>query len=111
MKKLLVCCEESQRVCTAFREKGWEAYSCDIIECSGGHPEWHIMQDVTSLVNGNCTFTTCDGVEHRIDGEWDCLFATRPAHTLRTQARAIFGKDTSLTKNATKRGWKQRLSL
>lgn len=78
MKKLLVCCEESQRVCTAFRENGWEAYSCDIIECSGGHPEWHIMQDVTSLVNGNCTFTTCDGVQHRIDGEWDMLICHPP---------------------------------
>lgn len=40
--KVLVACEESQRVCTAFRNKGHEAYSCDIIECSGGHPEWHI---------------------------------------------------------------------
>lgn len=78
MKKLLVCCEESQRVCIAFREKGWEAYSCDIIECSGGHPEWHIMQDVTSLVNGNCTFATCDGAQHRIDSEWDLLICHPP---------------------------------
>ena len=44
--KILVACEESQAVCKAFREKGHEAYSCDIIECSGGHPEWHIKQDV-----------------------------------------------------------------
>ena len=41
--KLLVCCEESQRVCIAFRAQGWEAYSCDIEPCSGGHPEWHIQ--------------------------------------------------------------------
>ena len=46
--KLLVCCEESQRVCTAFRERGWEAYSCDIEPCSGGHPECHIQQAVNS---------------------------------------------------------------
>lgn len=39
--KVLVACEESQRVCIAFREKGHEAYSCDIQECSGGHPEWY----------------------------------------------------------------------
>lgn len=39
--RVLVACEESQRVCIAFRERGHEAYSCDIIECSGGHPEWH----------------------------------------------------------------------
>lgn len=37
--KVLVACEESQRVCTAFRARGHEAYSCDIIDCSGGHPE------------------------------------------------------------------------
>lgn len=49
--KVLVACEESQRVCVAFRERGHEAYSCDIIECSGGHPEWHIMQDVLPLLN------------------------------------------------------------
>lgn len=60
--KVLIACEESQAVCKAFREKGHEAYSCDIIECSGGHPEWHIRWDATALVNGNCTFMTCDGL-------------------------------------------------
>lgn len=40
--KVLVACEESQTVCKAFRKRGHEAYSCDIIDCSGGHPEWHI---------------------------------------------------------------------
>ena len=43
--KVLVACEESQTVCKAFRELGHEAYSCDIQECSGGHPEWHILGD------------------------------------------------------------------
>jgi site-specific DNA-cytosine methylase len=43
--KVLVACEESQAVCIAFREKGHEAYSCDILPCSGGHPEWHIQGD------------------------------------------------------------------
>ena len=43
--KVLVACEESQAVCKAFRERGFEAYSCDIQECSGGHPEWHICGD------------------------------------------------------------------
>lgn len=42
--KILIACEESQVVCSAFRELGYEAYSCDIEECSGGHPEWHIHQ-------------------------------------------------------------------
>jgi len=48
--KVLVACEESQEVCKAFRALGHEAYSCDIQECSGGHPEWHIQGDVTKLV-------------------------------------------------------------
>lgn len=76
--KLLVACEESQRVCTAFREKGHEAYSCDIIECSGGHPEWHIKADVLPLLNGNCKFTTMDGTEHEINGKWDMIIAHPP---------------------------------
>src|SRR5574344_1078988 len=51
--KVLIACEESQAVCKAFRAKGHEAYSCDIQECSGGHPEWHIQGDVTPLLNEN----------------------------------------------------------
>lgn len=76
--KVLVACEESQRVCTAFRKRGHEAYSCDIEPCSGGHPEWHIIRDVLSLVNGRCGFKTCDGEEHRIDGKWDMIIAFPP---------------------------------
>ena len=80
--KVLVACEESQRVCIAFREKGHEAYSCDIIECSGGHPEWHIMQDVIPMLNGNCTFKTMNGAEHKIDGKWDMIIAHPPCTRL-----------------------------
>lgn len=76
--KVLVACEESQRVCTAFRERGHEAYSCDIIECSGGHPEWHIMQDVLPLLNGFCGFDTMDGVHHYIGRRWDLIIAHPP---------------------------------
>lgn len=76
--KVLVACEESQRVCAAFREKGHEAYSCDIIEPFGGHPEWHIMQDVLPLLNGRCSFKTMDGAEHRVDGKWDMIIAFPP---------------------------------
>ena len=64
--KVLVACEESQTVCKAFRKRGHEAYSCDIMECSGGHNEWHIMQDVIPLLNGNCEFKTVDGTKHKI---------------------------------------------
>lgn len=59
--KVLVACEESQRVCTAFRKRGHEAYSCDVQECSGGYPEWHILGDVLPYINGNCTFKDMAG--------------------------------------------------
>ena len=75
---VLVACEESQAVCVEFREKGHNAFSCDIIECSGGHPEWHIKQSVLELLNGRCSFKTMDGKEHRIDGKWDMIIAFPP---------------------------------
>jgi len=49
--KILIACEESQTVCKAFRKLGHEAYSCDILPCSGGHPEWHIQGDVFEIIN------------------------------------------------------------
>jgi site-specific DNA-cytosine methylase len=76
--KVLVACEESQRVTLALREREIEAYSCDIIPCSGGHPEYHIMQDVLPLLNGNCKFVTCDGVEHDVAGKWDMIIGFPP---------------------------------
>lgn len=76
--RVLVACEESQRVCSAFRTRGHEAYSCDIIDQSGGHPEWHIMQDVLPLLDGNCSFVTTDGTKHVIDGRWDLIIAHPP---------------------------------
>lgn len=76
--KILIACEESQAVCKEMRRLGHECYSCDIIECSGGYPEWHIMQDVLPLLNGNCTFKTMDGVEHTIDSKWDMIIAFPP---------------------------------
>jgi hypothetical protein len=76
--KILVACEESQAVCKEFRRLGHEAYSCDIIECSGGHPEWHIRWDVLPLLNGNCSFLTGDGELHRIDSKWDMIIAHPP---------------------------------
>ncbi len=88
--KILVACEESQRVCEAFRKKGHEAYSCDIIEPSGGHPEWHIMDDVIPLLNGRCTFKTLDGVTHEIDGRWDMIIAFPPCTHLAVSGAAWF---------------------
>ena len=90
---ILVACEESQRVCEAFRKRGGKAYSCDIMECSGGHPEWHIMQDVIPLLNGGCSFKTMDGVEHSIDGKWDLIIAHPPCTYLSNAgARFLYPK-------------------
>ena len=75
---VLVACEESQRVTTEFRRLGHNAFSCDIIDQSGGHPEWHIKQDVVPLLNGNCKFTTTDGTEHEINGRWDLIIGHPP---------------------------------
>ena len=96
--KVLVACEESQEVCKAFRELGHEAYSCDIIECSGGHPEWHIMQDVLPLLNGNCEFWTKDkdglGVGwHYISGRWDMIIAFPPCTYLTVTGNRWFNID------------------
>ena len=76
--RALIACEESQRVCVAFRERGWQAFSCDVQECSGGHPEWHIKQDVIPLLNGCCSFYTEDGKKHIIVGKWDLIIAHPP---------------------------------
>lgn len=76
--RVLVACEESQEVCKAFRAKGHEAYSCDLQECSGGHPEWHIKGDALAVINGRCTFQTMDGEQHEIEGTWDLLIAHPP---------------------------------
>ena len=91
--RILVACEESQAVCTAFREKGHEAYSCDIISCSGNHPEWHIQQDVIPLINGDCTFETADGVVHNIVGKWDMLIAFPPCTYLTVTGNRWFNVD------------------
>lgn len=73
-----MACEESQAVTKELRKLGHEAYSCDIEEQSGGHDEWHIMQDVIPLVNGNCDFKTVDGEYHKISGKWDMIIAFPP---------------------------------
>lgn len=86
--KVLVACEESQRVCIAFRERGHEAYSCDLQECSGGHPEWHVLGDALKILRGGCEFVTMDGTRHSIDGKWDLLIAHPPC-TYLTNASAV----------------------
>lgn len=87
---VLVACEESQEVCKAFRERGHRAFSCDIQECSGGHPEWHISGDCLPVLNGNCSFVTEDGIEHYQFGEWDLVIAHPPCTYLTVTGNAWF---------------------
>lgn len=91
--RVLVACEESQAVCKAFRDLGHEAYSCDIIESSGGHPEWHIRWDALALVNGDCSFMTEDYELHRIDGKWDLIIAHPPCTYLTVTGNRWFNVD------------------
>lgn len=88
--KILIACEESQRVCIEMRKLGHEAYSCDIQEPSGGHPEWHIHGDVLNCLNAETyineygevenviCFFTMDGVYHEINSKWDLIIAHPP---------------------------------
>jgi site-specific DNA-cytosine methylase len=74
MKKILVACEESQAVTTEFRRMGIEAYSCDILPCSGGHPEWHLQQDVVELLKE----------------KWDAIISFPPCTHLAVSGAAWF---------------------
>lgn len=74
---VLVACEESQRVCTEFRKLGHNAYSCDLLPCSGGHPEWHFKCDVLQIIE-NKGGTLENGDTAFIDGNWDIMIAHPP---------------------------------
>ena len=80
--KVLVACEESQAVCKAFRERGHEAYSCDLFACSGGHPEWHIKGNVLPILNSYADptdfFITESGETHSVPKKWDLILAFPP---------------------------------
>lgn len=86
---VLVACEESQAVCKAFRDLGFNAFSCDIQECSGGHPEWHIQGDVLKILNPQIeyandrvyeviSFRTMDGKRYNLFDKWDLIIAHPP---------------------------------
>lgn len=74
--RVLIACEESQTECMAFRSLGHEAYSCDIQEPSGGHPEWHILGDALEAMRGG-RITTMDGQTHYVP-QWDLMIAHPP---------------------------------
>lgn len=87
---VLIACEESQAVCMAFRARGLEAYSCDIQEPSGGHPEWHILGDVLQVIEGG-QVTTMDGTAHDV-GRWDMMIAHPPCTHLASSGARWFVK-------------------
>lgn len=103
--KILVACEESQAVTKELRRLGHEAYSCDIIECSGGHPEWHILGDALKVLNpiyiedvapeDRCKgieFCTCDREYHFVE-KWDMIIAHPPCTYLSNAgARFLYPK-------------------
>ena len=92
MGNVLVACEESQRVATAFRNKGHIAYSCDILECSGGRPDWHIHDNVMNVIDGECVFRTQDGNVHKVD-KWDLIIAHPPCTYLANSGVHLFYKE------------------
>lgn len=102
---VLIACEESQAVCIEMRRLGHNAFSCDVQECSGGHPEWHIMGDVLPLINGRCKFKTMDGKTHRIEGRWDLLIAHPPCQKLSNAGTVNMGRKDSVC--ATSK-WRER---
>lgn len=81
--KILVACEESQAVCIAFRNKGHEAYSCDIQECSGGHPEWHIQGDA---------------IKEAYSGKYDMMIGHPPCTYLSYAATSVWNNQGRLEK-------------
>ncbi len=87
---ILVACEESQAVTIELRRLGHVAFSCDIEPCSGGHPEWHIQDDVIPFLNGDCEFNIGDGVKHCIIGKWDMILAFPPCTHLASSGAIYF---------------------
>ena len=102
MLNILIACEESQVVCKAFRDLGHNAYSCDIQECSGGHPEWHIKADILDLLYNE------DVSYYKIPKKWDIMIAHPPC-TFITKAgtRWLFPKS-KLNEERYKKGLKAK---
>lgn len=101
---VLCACEESQAVTIAMRNRGINAYSCDILQCSGGHPEWHIKGDALKIINPTydgeawlICFTTMDGQIHVIE-KWDMIIAFPPCTYLTVAGNRWF--------NIERYGWK-----
>ena len=108
---VLIACEESQTVCRAFREVGHNAFSCDIQECSGGHPEWHISGDVMRYLNptkceNRIVFFTMDGEQHLVK-KWDLIIAHPPCIFLSNVATRHHSLNTSTLERINDRTFKR----
>lgn len=86
--RVLIACEQSQVVCSAFRRLGYEAFSNDIENCYGGHPEWHIIGDAQHVVKGHAAFNLQSGGTLLVDSSWDLLIAHPPC-TMLTHCSAV----------------------
>lgn len=89
---ILVACEESQRVCIELRRLRHKAFSCDILPCSGGHPEWHIQCNVLEILGEQIKIVTQDGTEHYID-KWDLMIAHPPCTYLSNAGIGWFNEE------------------
>lgn len=101
--KVLIACEESQEICKAFRALGHEAYSCDSQECSGGHSEWHIQDDVLDWLGENITFPTEDSSFNFVE-KWDLMIAHPPCTYLSNAGAAWLFRGKKLNKYRYKKG-------
>ena len=113
---ILVACEESQRVCISFRERGHEAYSCDLQDCSGGHPEWHIKGDVREVIDARTPrgdklnmvcFMTMDNIIHWFD-KWDMIIAHPPCTYFSKASAGRLFPNKQLNKERYEKGLKMR---
>lgn len=89
MKRILVACEESQSITIEFRKLGFDAFSCDLLPCSGGKPEWHIQHDVTDVLNGGGYFLNQKGQWLEFD-KWDAIIAFPPCTRLTVAANKYY---------------------
>ena len=96
---ILIACEESQAVCKTFRKLGYNAYSCDILPSSGGHPEWHYNSDVFGVIKNKGGFLE-NGDKNYIDGNWDLMIAHPPCTYLSVSGARWFKDKQTEQQNA-----------
>lgn len=106
-KNILIACEESQIVCKAFRERGFNAFSCDIQPCSGGHPEFHFLGDCLEVIkNGGGQLE--NGQDYFITGEWHLIIAHPPCTFLSCAGARYLYKGSVLNEERYKKGLEAR---